>query len=114
MACTATCLGATFTWDGGGADEDWDTCDNWSGIGLTCCYPCSTSDSAIIPYDAQQVPWTIELTDETIDDLSVNASVAFYPDGASNTLTLSGTLTLTATQAPTLITMNSGAKIVSQ
>jgi len=114
LVSAAMCMGATFTWDSGGADDDWDTCDNWSGIGLTCCYPCTTSDDGIIAYDVQAVPWTVDLTTEIIGNLSVNARVNFYPADASNTLTVNETFTLTATQAATVVTMNSGGKIVTQ
>ena len=102
LACAAgLCLGATFTWTDGGGDQDWDTGDNWSIIGIgACSHPCSESDDAIFPYDAGG--WTCYLVTESIEDLSIGASVAFSPAG--------GTVTLTADSlsigSPTLATVS--------
>ena len=77
LACVAgLCLGATYTWTDGGDGHRWDTILNWTSIGALG-YPDDESDDAIFPYDAGG--WTCYLVTESIEDLSIGASVAFSP-----------------------------------
>ncbi|HNQ21460.1 MAG TPA: hypothetical protein PKK06_00015 [Phycisphaerae bacterium] len=81
----AVCLGALYTWTGGGPDNDWDTSANWFTYGQRP-YPSTTSDDAVFPYD--QNGWTVNLITEQIDDLNVNATTQFASGGGTVTLTV--------------------------
>ena len=110
LACAAgLCLGASFTWTGGAdPDFDWSHGDNWeeSSPG-TCLYPCTTNDDATIPYLA--AGYTVDLTEEEIDDLTIHASVEFGAVGTDPTLIVDS-LTLSATSAAITVEI-SGATI---
>ncbi|HNQ22431.1 MAG TPA: hypothetical protein PKK06_04990 [Phycisphaerae bacterium] len=93
----AVCLGALYTWTGGGQDDNWDTSANWSTYGQRP-YPSTTSDDAVFPYD--QNGWAVNLTTEQIDDLSISADTEFQAGGGggggwvtltADTVTISGT-----------------------
>ena len=109
LACTATCMGATFTWTAGGADDDWDNTDNWFATGCLDCYPDDTNDDATIPYTAGG--YTVDLVTESIDDFAIAGSVDFYSasGGVPQTLTVQS-LSIGAASAETVITI-SGATI---
>lgn len=88
------CFGGTYTWNGGGADDDWDNADNWSCIACTG-YPDGTDDDAVIDgtYD-------VDLVDECIDDLTVTGTVdfAYVTSGSTvhvDTFTIAGPATVT-------------------
>lgn len=72
------CLAGTFSWTGAGSDDDWDTIPNWSGLGGSLGYPDDYADDAIIEGPgASPATTTVNLVDETIDDLTVTGRVSF-------------------------------------
>jgi len=76
LAVGGLVLAGTFTWTAGAQTDDWDQCNNWSLVGQGRCYPQEEeSDDAVIP--AQGGPWSINLTEATIDDLTIATDVAF-------------------------------------
>lgn len=69
-------LATTYFWNGNQANHDWDDCLNWDVIGgVGCRYPSTTSDDAIIPSTGG--PWTVELVNEAIDDLTISDDTDF-------------------------------------
>jgi hypothetical protein len=98
VACTAAvALAGTYRWIGEGQDHDWDTCDNWTILGLgEECYPSTQADDATIPYVAGG--WTVNLINvDRMDDLTIAGDVTFQPAQPSvpvslkaNSLTICG------------------------
>ncbi len=100
-------LATSFTWTGGGADDDWDTCENWGSNGIVC-YPSSSRDDATIPTTTSP-PWLVDLTDETIDDLTITEDTTFGDaDGNDPTLRVDSVTITGAT-----ITIHYGATITT-
>ncbi|MCC7290654.1 MAG: hypothetical protein IT449_01180 [Phycisphaerales bacterium] len=75
---------ATFTWTGGGSDNDWDTTANWFSLACMNCYPDGDNDDATIP--ASPGGYIVDLTDETIDDLAIEGDTDFFSDGGTTVL----------------------------
>ncbi len=69
MVLGAPALATLYEWTGAGANDEWDNYQNWD-CGAACdptSYPSTTNDDAIV-----DTTDTINLTDETIDDLSID------------------------------------------
>jgi len=76
LAVGGLVLAGTFTWTAGGSTNDWDECHNWSLVGKGTCYPQEQdTDDAIFP--SQGGPWSVNLTEATFDDLTIEADVTF-------------------------------------
>jgi hypothetical protein len=65
-------LGASFTWTGNGGDDDWDTCGNWDACTQMPTYPSDCNSDATI-----DGTYTVDLVEESIDDLTVCGTVTF-------------------------------------
>ena len=105
LGCAALfVLGATFTWTGGGANDDWDNGDNWD---CTACsgYPDGTDDDA----SADGI-YTIDLIDETIDDLTLSGTITFGDANGDDPVLCLDTLTINAASD---LDMTAGARIVT-
>lgn len=78
LACAFVCLGASYTWDGGGVDDDWTTAGNWDD---DLSYPSGSTDDATFPYDASG--WSVDLSSDIgqIDDLVIEGDVDFTGSG---------------------------------
>ena len=109
LACAAgLCLGASFTWTAGGEDDYWTNGNNWEETGIgDCLYPCTTNDDATIPYVSGG--YTVVLTEEVIDDLTIAGSVTFSSPSGTPALVVES-LNIGAASAETVITI-SGATI---
>lgn len=97
------CLGASFTWSGNGADDDWDTCGNWDACSQFFQYP-GTGDDATI-----DGTYTVDLIDQTIDDLTLSGTVTFGAAETDPVLTVN-TLTI---QSHASLTISEGASILA-
>ena len=80
VACTAAlALSTVWEWTGLGADDDWDTCLNWTIISgsSNLCYPSLVSDDATIPW--ANATWDIDLSlpSITMGELTIEGSVDF-------------------------------------
>jgi len=76
LTAAGAVLAATYVWSGGGDDNDWDNCRNWDPPGqFFPCYPSTENHDAEVR--AQGGPWTIDLIEETIDDLTIATDVTF-------------------------------------
>ena len=73
--CATLALAATYTWIGEGADDDWDTCENWEPSVVNPCYPANRGGDATIP--STEGTWAVDLISVQIDDLTINGSVTF-------------------------------------
>ncbi|MBU0638293.1 MAG: hypothetical protein KKB50_05465 [Planctomycetes bacterium] len=106
----AVAVAASYSWVGLGADDDWDTCDNWAKTGLGGeCYPSSTNDDATIP--VSESTWTIDLIEvDEMDDLTILSSVDFDTAGGSVTVEVD-TLTIDASGGDVTVTFTSNATI---
>lgn len=99
-----------FTWIGQGADDDFDTAQNWAAVTIpTPPYPDGTDDNALFPWKASG-GWPCNLINESIGDITIRGSVDF--DTAFGTVTLSATsLKIEPTSGDVEITMNGTAQI---
>lgn len=96
---------ASFTWTGGGSDDDWDTTGNWGPGGLG--YP-DDLDDATIPDSSGA--WQVNLITVTIDDLAISGDVNFSGVTQGATLTMdSGTIV-----GPAVVTNDGTAVLTSQ
>ena len=98
------CLGASYTWTGNGADDDWDNGDNWSCIGACGSYPDTASDDATV-----NGTHDVDLIDECIDDLTITGTVnigaaEFTPTLHVDTFTIAGPATVTIGELATIWT----------
>ncbi len=83
----ASVYALTFTWTGGGGDDDWDTTQNWSSGACANCSPDDTNDDAL--FSDEECGWgTVELVTEEIGELEILADVDFTPDAGTPTLTV--------------------------
>ena len=103
------CLGANWTWDGGGSDNKWSTCGNWqsSACSQTPGYPSTSNDDVAFSDDD-----TVELINESIDDLLIEWEITF--DGASGaTLTVDSLLIKGASDDTSALTVQTGAELLA-
>lgn len=103
-------LASTYAWTGGGADDDWDTCSNWTVTGIPIpCYPNSSGHDASIGYNAGG--WAINLITlpdtEKIDDLTIDSDVNFGSAGGTVTLRTT-TVVIAATNGESVVTISGG------
>lgn len=89
----APSLLATFTWNGNGGDDDWDTTDNWTSVGCSNCYPDDCNDDATIPYTGGG--WDIVAVAIQMDDLTISSSIDFTGSGGSPPVLKADSITLT-------------------
>lgn len=89
-------LRASWTWTGGGADDEWSTVQNWSGAGGACPFPCSTADDVSVSLCAFNIE---PESNRTIDDLSLSVNQGGCGgtfDGLGNEVTVTcDTVTIT-------------------
>lgn len=85
IGTAAVVLGTDFTWTDDGTGHSWSNPENWSGP--TGQYPDDTNDNATIPTTVE-AGWQVDLTDESIDRLTIAANVDFSPVAAGATLSL--------------------------
>jgi len=113
LGCCATLAGAAvYTWTGGGADDDWDTCGNWTPH-LTPCYPCDADEDATIP--ASLGGYDVGLITGEIKDLTVQGDATFGAAGGTYAPTMTGdTITITGGQAGTTVIVTDGATLDTQ
>ena len=100
-------LGATFTWTGGGTDDDWDNCENWTTSSIGECSPDDANDDAVIDVGGVE---PIDLVTTTIDDMTISAVVIFGAAEPNASLCVDS-LTITAGGAAS---MTDGASIVAR
>ncbi|MCG3128896.1 MAG: hypothetical protein CHACPFDD_03792 [Phycisphaerae bacterium] len=105
-------LGATFAWTGGGADDDWDTCSNWTVTGIPACYPSASGDDVSIGYNASG--WSVNLISEQIDDFTIDSDVAFDSATGSDVTLVASTVTIAATNGESIVTVTSDASIKAE
>jgi hypothetical protein len=98
------CLGASYTWTGGGANDDWDNGDNWSCTGLCGSYPVNGDDAAA------DGTFTIDLIDQAIDDLTLSGTITFGDAGGDDPVLCLDTLTITAGAD---LQMTEGARLIT-
>ncbi|MCG3128862.1 MAG: hypothetical protein CHACPFDD_03758 [Phycisphaerae bacterium] len=67
---------ATYSWTANGADDDWDTCQNWVVVGIGGCWPNDSNDDAQVPYHAGGRDIRL-ITVNQIDDFTIQSSVDF-------------------------------------
>jgi len=107
LACAGLfCLGASFTWTGNGADDDWDTCGNWDACSQVFLYS-GTGDDATI-----DGTYTVDLIDQTIDDITLSGTITFGaaesdPVLTVNTFTIESGAALTITEGATILAIGS-------
>lgn len=76
--CAVPVFAALWTWTGGGgANHNWDNCDNWNRPYLDPCYPSWDTDDVLIPTPSPYQAWTINLITEQIDTMTIEGSVHF-------------------------------------
>ncbi len=108
-SCTLA-MGATYFWNGNGADADWDTCGNWRLV-TPICYPSVTTSDAIVP-DCAPVSCTktIDLIDEEIEDMTLYGDVDFGSATGQGVLLEVESLSITG---PAVVTTSSLATITA-
>ena len=78
LAPAGLVLGASFAWTGGGSNDDWDDCDNWtcSGCGaFSECFPGNSNDDVSIGGDDESA--TLVEAEEEIEDLALKGIFTF-------------------------------------
>ncbi len=98
------CLGATYTWTGGGANDDWNNGENWD---CTVCvgYPDDTGDDA-----NADGTYNIDLVDETIDDLTLSGTITIGDANGDDPVLCLDTLTINAASD---LVITEGARVVT-
>ena len=102
---------ADYTWTGAGPGDLWSQQCNWTfppvcGID----YPDGTDDNARFPVNTHDPSWAVDLTTETIGDLTIEANVDF--DSASGFPCLEpAKLVVDGTDAAITLTMSGNASI---
>lgn len=86
VMCSWLMLGAAFVWDGGGANDTWSTVENWDCPNEPAGYPDDTGDDATIPFTSGG--YLVDLTTESINDLTIEGNVDFDTAGGATTLTV--------------------------
>ena len=110
LAGSSVCLGALYTWTAGGANDYWTTGDNWSFIGQNP-YPQTTSDDAVLPYLG--AAYTVELTTEEIDDLTISGNVDFESLPESSGEVCADTVTIGHATYAVTVTIDDLARITT-
>ncbi|MCG3129071.1 MAG: hypothetical protein CHACPFDD_03980 [Phycisphaerae bacterium] len=105
-------LAATFGWTGGGADDDWDTCDNWTVTGIPACYPSANGDDVSIGYNASG--WSVNLIAEQIDDFTIDSDVDFDNTAGGNVTLVTSTVTIAATNGESIVTVSNDSSITAE
>ena len=99
--------GPVFIWTDGGSGHAWNVVANWDfGVG----YPSSTAHGAVFP-SVDLSPWAVDLTTETIGQLTIEGNVDFDTAGGTPTLDIQRLVIVGDTNADTVITIAGGAKI---
>ncbi|MCG3126983.1 MAG: hypothetical protein CHACPFDD_01839 [Phycisphaerae bacterium] len=104
-------LAATFAWTGGGADDDWDTCANWTVTGIPACYPSANGDDVSIGYNASG--WSVNLIAEQIDDFTIDSDVAFDSATGDDVTLVASTVTIAATNGESIVTVSNDSSITA-
>ena len=86
LCATGVCLGLTYRWVGAGADDDWDTDINWFAKVYPSTYPHTTSDDAIILYNASG--YTVDLVTVEINSMKIEGDATFGAVSGTPRLTL--------------------------
>lgn len=84
LATAAASLATNFIWTGLDASNSWNQSDNWSSSALGE-FPDGADDDVSIPANGVAV-WAIDLTTETVGDITINASVDFGAVSGTPTL----------------------------
>lgn len=96
-----------FTWTGNAsANSDWDDISNWDE---PVDYPSTTDDEAVFPGNAASL-WSVDLTSETIGELTVEENVDFDCTAPGATLEVDK-FVIDATSTYVSVSVCSGATI---
>jgi len=86
LALAAAALAASYSWQGQGLDNCWDTCKNWVVTGSYVCWPSDSTDDVAFPKAGS--PWDVELIEHSNDDMTIAGDIDFTACDGTPTLTV--------------------------
>lgn len=113
LSTCGVALGIEYTWTANGTNDNWTTCQNWDidfGFYSTC-YAEGAGNDAVFPTGSGS--WYAELNaDRQIRDLDIRKTSEFAGLGATRTIQIVRTLTISAITASSDVHVNLDGAII--